>query len=200
MLYFIKHDEDNTERHCTDKIEDDNLHEYFGALGAYGEKILMVEIFKHNLRSKYLPKLFGLWHEFTVVRSTNWWWSFEKQSDAIYVQRSVEKATVRNRFKGKRRTGRVVYEGRDAEYGRIGDSIFHIFDWIYAKDEIHGGYHLTKSNCHYFASLLFEAIARQKDRALPTIPTIVPQPISQPESSIEDYIIAIIQTQSDEPT
>jgi hypothetical protein len=159
-----KESDKENDKYSTIEIEDSNLRSYFGDLGTKKEEIEKVEIFKNNLTG--FPIVAGAWHEFTVVESTSWFWSFEKQDYGICVQRSKDKLIVKDKFRGKDRKGSVKDEGRAAQLGRYGETIYDIFNWIYKNDFVIEGYHITKKNCHYFASLLFEAIARQEGRRL----------------------------------
>lgn len=147
------------------KISDEELMDYFKKVEGTEDQIIRVWIFKQNL-SAWLPKVFGAWHEFTVVESTNYFWSFEKDSKGICVQRAKTRVHVKDWYRGVERTGSVTPEGRDPQKGREGDTVNDIIWWIYKENYLKRGYHATKSNCHYFASLIFEAIARQKGRRL----------------------------------
>jgi hypothetical protein len=147
------------------EVSDNDLKSHFAKVEGTGEDIKQVWIYKHNL-SSLVPKWFGAWHEFTVVESKSWYWSFEKDSKGIRVQRGKTLKSVKEYYRGERRTGTVEPEGRPSQQGRKGDTIQDIFIWIYRKDYLNQSYHVTESNCHYFASLLFEAIARQKGRQL----------------------------------
>ena len=111
-------------------------------------------------------KWFGVWHEFAVVKTDRGYWSFEKGSEGIRVQRGGSEESVKGNYRGKRRTGTVEPEGRPNEQVNGGDTIRDIFHWIYDGNQLYWGYHATKRNCHVFAFMLFEAIARQKDRRL----------------------------------
>ena len=109
---------------------------------------------------------FGAWHEYTIVESTNWYWSFEKKADAIYVQRSKNEADVINKCVGEERNKPIWPEGRSNDNVQYEEKIYNIIEWIINRGEIGNTYHFTKRNCHYFASLLYEAIVRAKNRRL----------------------------------
>ena len=149
------------------EIKDHNLESYFDKVEGTGENIEKVEIFKIKLSllSSRIPVIAGAWHEFTVVKSENWYWSFEKNSKGIYVQQGKTAESVKDYCFGEKRT-KVNPEGRHSEEEHEGDTIQDIFIWIYSNDHLNQGYHATKSNCHHFASLVFEAIARQNGRQL----------------------------------
>ncbi len=162
-LYFTP-DAENPGSSPTE-VKNDNLKSHFAKVEGTGEDIKQVWIYKHNLFS-LVPKWCGAWHEFTVVESKSWYWSFEKDSKGICVQRGKTLKSVKEYYRGKERTGTVKPEGRPSQQGHKGDTIQYIFIWIYKEEYLKEGYHATKNNCQYFASLLFEAIARQEDRQL----------------------------------
>ncbi|KAI5154530.1 hypothetical protein ENBRE01_3405 [Enteropsectra breve] len=57
------------------------------------ETIIFSEILKYKL--SWLFGSMGHWHEYTLVETTNWHWSFEKNTEGIFVQRSKNKKYVR---------------------------------------------------------------------------------------------------------
>lgn len=160
-MIFIQYNDDT--RKIT-KINEQQLLDYFEGLGAQEEELLNANIWKHAL--EYLTGWFGDWHEFTVVESTNWYWSFEKQSNAIYVQRSKKLADVKYKIDGSDRKNTVKTEGRSTRDVGHNENIYNIMEWIINRRELHKTYHLTNSNCHFFASLLYEAVCRDCGRRL----------------------------------
>ena len=145
-------------------VEKEQLLKFFEELETKEEEIREAKIWKHPL--SYLPGIFGDWHEYTVVESTNWYWSFEKQMDGIYVQRSKNEADVKNQFYGKSRSARIWPEGRFNNSVMHGENVYNISQWIINRNALGRPYHVTRSNCHYFASLLYEAIVRDCGRRL----------------------------------
>jgi hypothetical protein len=173
-LYFTP-DADNPNPRL-EKVQNDNLMDYFAGVEGTGEDIQQVSIYKHSLGSLQslkegglqFPMMAGLWHEFIVVESNSGkYWSFEKDMLGIRVQRGgTEEPVVKEYYRGVRRTGTVRPEGRPSQGGHRGDRILDTFRWIFNVDQLLWGYHVTERNCHHFASMLFEAIARQKNRRL----------------------------------
>ena len=169
-MHFFKYDKSKKREiknlRYPDKIKNSDLLSYFERLKTKEEKIEKVEIFKNNL--EYFPiKTFGAWHEFTVVESTNWFWSFEKQNFGICVQRSKEYSIVKNKLIGEDRTGRVDDEGRAPQSVKNnGETIYNIVEWIHRNECVEGEYHWWNKNCQRFASALYEAISRQKGENL----------------------------------
>ncbi|CAJ0570895.1 unnamed protein product, partial [Mesorhabditis spiculigera] len=103
---------------------------------------------------------FGYWHEYTIVRSTNWYWSFEKNSTGIFVQRSKNLIDVHCYFAGEARK-EDRSEGRSSVVA-FHENILDVGKWIVNRGELSATYHYTERNCHHFASLLYEAITRTK--------------------------------------
>jgi len=145
-------------------LEKTQLLNYFKKLGTKKEEILKAKIWKHPL--SYLPGSLGDWHEYTVVESTNWYWSFEKQTDGIYVQRSKKEADVKNKLYGEDRSWRIGPEGRSNDNVEYEETIYNIIEWIINRKALDKTYHVLKSNCHFFASLVYQAIVRDSGRRL----------------------------------
>ncbi len=87
----------------------------------------------------------------------------------ICVQRSKKESNVKNKLKGENRTDRSMKKEGRAANGRYGETIYDIINWIYRRGEVNKGYHWQTSNCQIFASVLFEAIDRQKYRRLDNV-------------------------------
>ncbi|CAJ0570892.1 unnamed protein product, partial [Mesorhabditis spiculigera] len=137
------------------KLESEEIIDYFrDKLEADEEKIIFAEIRKYDLG--LVTAWFGHWHEYTLVETTNWFWTFEKNSKGIYVQRAKRNSDVRCWFAGvKRKKDRS--EGRSSAV-EFGENALDAAHWIINRGELDKTYHWTESNCHFFASLLYEAI------------------------------------------
>ncbi|EGT39903.1 hypothetical protein CAEBREN_22376 [Caenorhabditis brenneri] len=84
------------------QVSDDKLFVFFGKeLQAKEEIILSSEIRKYDLWWK--PEWVANLHEYTIVKTTNWWWSFEKMSEGIFMQRFKSEQQARCSFAGKPR-------------------------------------------------------------------------------------------------
>ena len=155
-MVFTDHLDDGTVKQVT--LNKEELSDYFKKLETNKEEIWKARIWKYHI----IPLLgyFGYWHEFTVVESTNWWWSFEKQMDALYVQRSRKPTDVKEYMGKKRRDKKVFPEGRFNDDIKYKETIYNIIEWIINNKELNNTYHGTQSNCHYFASEVYEAIVR----------------------------------------
>lgn len=145
-------------------ITEEELLRYFKNLGTKGEKISSVQIFQYGL-FPILEKV-GLWHEYVIIKSTNYYWSFEKDRTGLHVQRSSKEADVKEKHDENNQQLRVDPEARgriDVDYE---DTIYNGIQWIINREELDNTYHYWSSNCQIFASLFYEAIARRKNRRL----------------------------------
>ncbi|GMS87648.1 hypothetical protein PENTCL1PPCAC_9823, partial [Pristionchus entomophagus] len=164
-IIFVEYDcEQNS--HTTERWSGENVRQHAKALDLYSEHIEKAKIWKYPLKREFLA-LFGAWHEFTLVESTNWYWTFEKYMDGLYVQRARHIDYVKNLHVGDKRS---VYdirgEGRESNAITFGESIGNVISWIDANNELGNKYNLAQSNCHYFASRVYEAITRTAGKRL----------------------------------
>ncbi|KAE9546932.1 hypothetical protein FO519_009856, partial [Halicephalobus sp. NKZ332] len=115
-------------------LNEEKLLNDFEKLKANEEEILKAKIWKYPLWK--LQVIFGgLWHEYTVVKSTNWYWSFEKQMDGIYVQRSREITDVKDKLNGKDRSALIRPEGRSNDDINYKENIYNVIEWIINNGE-----------------------------------------------------------------
>lgn len=148
-------------------MKEEELLDYFGRLGTNEEEILNAQIFQYGLLELFNQA--GIWHEYVVVESTNWYWSFEKQRNAIYVQRSKEKTDVKYKCDRKERVSNrdnIAPEARGHKVVNYNEKIYNIFQWIINRKELNKSYHFWSSNCQTFASVLHGAIVRRSSRRL----------------------------------
>ena len=69
------------------RISDDELRSKMSDLVSGHEEILNVRAFKCKLSSEQLTQLI-FYHAFVVYETDEWWWSVEKNSEGITIQRS----------------------------------------------------------------------------------------------------------------
>ena len=161
-LVFVQY---NDEEVLKTTVNPEDLLDHFQNLDVDDERILKAWIWKHALPG--WPGCFGDWHEYIVVESDKgFFWSFEKRVDAIHVQRSRSESDVKFRLNGRARSSRIKAEGRSDDAIGYGDSIYDVIEWIQNRDALHDTFNLRTSNCHFFPSMLYEAIVRDKGRRL----------------------------------
>lgn len=78
---------DNRDRGHIYLIDHNVLVQTMGLLIDYSANILNIWVFKNPLSDWQRTQLF-LNHQFVVIETTNWWWSIEKNSEVILIQRS----------------------------------------------------------------------------------------------------------------
>ena len=94
-------------------------------------------------------------HSFIVFRTTRWYWSFEKNSNRVAIQRGLHLDDVTREYRGsaRKKVETLVqikhYEGT----GTIND----VIKMIHRKNELSKPYAVDKkSNCHNFSQLVFD--------------------------------------------
>lgn len=137
------------------QIKSNNLRNYFERIGTKNEKILHIDVFKTRLGnlSDSDSSIDPFWHEFIIIKSTNYFWSFEKHNFGICVQCSRHISDVKDKFKGERRKNKVkgheLYLTVSSEY-----TVFDVFNWIYTNNCLNSGYNVATNNCKNFVSKL----------------------------------------------
>jgi len=155
-LYFDPEASDeNGEKY--DNIKDKDLMNTLKNLVQYDEKINKVNAFWVPL-NEYLPNVNILGHLFIVFETDHYFWSIEKQTDGITIQRSTELSAVRDRYRRlPRRKGiKTIMHDR----GRF--TVHKLIEGLYDRKELRRPYHWFKSNCQHFANAVFDQIAKEK--------------------------------------
>ena len=67
------------------------------------EKILKIFVYDCPLTSYQITKII-LKHTFIVLETIEWWWSLEKNTEGITLQRDKKLSAVRDRYRQKERT------------------------------------------------------------------------------------------------
>ena len=100
QLYFdYNADGPGTGNYYTDPELKMKLKDYIGE----NEVIVRVSYFKHPLYGIQLSSVF-LHHAFVVFKTEHWWWSIEKNSEGITIQRAKKIKNVRDKYRQERRT------------------------------------------------------------------------------------------------
>ena len=99
-------------------------------------------------------------HQFVVIKTMNWWWSIEKNSEVILIQRSKH-------FKGyggvldyannnKRKTP-LLRVSSDVGQKTMKDLI----EFLHEEDELNKAYFWNVNNCKHFAKKIYDEFAKR---------------------------------------
>lgn len=150
-VYFDPHcDSDGTRVY---KISDEELNSALAQYVNPFEEILAVWLFKCKMYDWQLSSFF-LHHAFIVVQTHGYFWSLEKTSSDITIQRSRYIECVRD--KCKRQNRRKVHQ---VDAGRSRVRMMEIVRLMCENHELKRRYHGFKENCQDFAYRIFNEIA-----------------------------------------
>lgn len=87
-----------------------------------------------------------------VFETDKWWWSIEKNSEGITIQRSKKKDFVKDHYRRKKRPSSCTLMQEDeCKY-----DLMELVGWLYQSDQLNKKYNVTTSNCKHFAKELFD--------------------------------------------
>ncbi|KZS11478.1 Uncharacterized protein APZ42_024283 [Daphnia magna] len=124
------------------------------------EKIQNASVYSNPLPSKQLTNG-KLYHVFIVVEILNWWWSIEKNTQHITIQRSQKLESVRDMYQRKKRTtGLTPWKGIRKIKTTQGDNITikQLINYMWRRDCLSGDHYVLAANSQKFADLLFKRI------------------------------------------
>lgn len=110
-------------------IEDDKLLEKLGTLVDSEEEILKIYAYKQPILFFQLTK-FTMYHMFIVFETRQWWWSIEKNSKGITIQRSKYPSAVQSKYRQTDRGSRISLVKEDK--GR--KSVEELIRWLYIEN------------------------------------------------------------------
>ncbi len=118
------------------------------------EEIELVQLYADALAPGGIR--FGVFsHSFVIVYTRAWYWSFEKNAQGVFVERSKYLWRVRDDFKHRARSGHVGHLKTENSYGK---TINDVIKLIYSKNLLSDRYHTFDNNCHFFSCTLFKFI------------------------------------------
>lgn len=91
-------------------------------------------------------------HQFVVIDSSSWWWSIERDSEKILLQRSKFPYVVRNYNEGFLRKFPVV----EIKRGDCKGTMKNLIEFLHCKGELKTEYDLVLNNCKIFANNVFD--------------------------------------------
>jgi len=126
------------------------------------EKITDVYVYDHPLHAIQVTKIL-MKHTYVVLETDAWWWSIEKNSEGITIQRSKELADVRDKYRQKgRTTGIRGITKAISDSARSGVKLSALVEWLWKQDVLNDKYHWDTSNCQHFAKKLFNWVSASK--------------------------------------
>lgn len=138
----------------SDVCDDKQLMDTFNSLVDTEENIEIIHAYKHKLSEMQLTS-FLIYHLFIVVKTANWWWSIEKNSEGISIQRSKNQFAVTRLIRQENRISSITLVKESTGRRSVGDLI----RWLKKENEFHKRYHFLFSNCQTFAKRVFNYVA-----------------------------------------
>lgn len=120
------------------------------------ETIENIVIYKHPLKY-WQPQLTEsiINHQFVVIKTTQRWWSIEKNNEGITIQNSSNREFVKDSFKKNKRPGDIT-ELRSAN-GR--GTMFELVSYLCNDTELLKPYTWRTYNCQHFADEIYKKFA-----------------------------------------
>ncbi|XP_045176438.2 uncharacterized protein LOC123536976 [Mercenaria mercenaria] len=138
------------------EIEDEQLVEKMSQLVDAAEMIQSVQAYKGPLGWFQLTKAV-FYHEFIVFTTKNYYWSIEKHSDCITIQRAKLRCNVEQRFRHNPRF--EGFSGITLMKSAAGTkSIKQLIDWLYINRELYKHYTFFEWNCQCFAERVYNYV------------------------------------------
>lgn len=138
------------------EIEKEELIDKLQTLLDVNENVENIWAYKHALFSWQISETL-LYHMLILFETKDWWWSIEKNSQGITIQRSKVKGAVLYSYRGASR-----HELTEMKTDKGKRSMKELIEWLYQKDELNKRYHVLNSNCQHFATAVFDYVATSK--------------------------------------
>jgi hypothetical protein len=141
-----------------EEIFNDELEARFAELIDGKEEILKIWTCKCSLFPWQLTQEYNLYHAFIVFETKNWFWSIEKNSAGIVIQRSKKKESVKCHLGPCSRPEPI--EESDEDTGRF--KVEDLIAWLYKEKELNKKYNVKTANCQHFAERIWEEFSRNR--------------------------------------
>ena len=128
------------------------------------EEIQYIGSYRCPLVENIEENLFA-YHQFLVIKTTNWYWSIGKDSEKILLQRSKAKDCVEKFKEGQARYTPVTMIDENEGKGSMRDLIKFI-----CENELDKTYYLLGDNCQRFAERLFNQFKKPSQAREAQIP------------------------------
>ncbi|KZS11475.1 Uncharacterized protein APZ42_024279 [Daphnia magna] len=158
QLYFDpRADESDTGGYS---ITDQELRQKLSNLIDANEKIQNASIYSNPL-FKWQPITGWCRHEIAIIETKDWWWSFEKNTKCITIQRSKKLESVRDMYQRKKRTTGFgpftkIMKNETTKGGNI--TINELINYFWRTDILNKDYNVVNANCQDFAAMVFNRI------------------------------------------
>ncbi|KZS02618.1 uncharacterized protein LOC123472545 [Daphnia magna] len=141
-------------------ITDEELRQKLANLIDTEERIQKASVYSNPLSSLQATNAL-LYHAFIVIETNDWWWSIEKNTEGITIQRSKNLKSVRDMYQRKKRTTgwtslTSIRNNKTAQGGNT--TISELINYVWRKDCVTNVYHVLSANCQGFAALVFDRI------------------------------------------
>uniref|UniRef100_A0A7M5XNX6 Uncharacterized protein n=1 Tax=Clytia hemisphaerica TaxID=252671 RepID=A0A7M5XNX6_9CNID len=162
-LYFDPDASDKSENRTGHYITHDSLRTKLKQLVGGDEKINYVYIYKTPLFKKQLTHAI-LYHAYVVMETDTHFWSLEKNSKELILQRSETLEHVRDYCQGKKRN-LLVSQSEPIlwKYKEKRTSLLQLFGYLWWKDDLNRAYNWLASNCQKFATRIFDYFSEPND-------------------------------------
>ena len=152
LYFYPEADVEHSEKHHFNESEILKLMEKFID---EEEKILKVTVYKHRLCCCQCTQ-FILNHQFVVLETNKqWWWSIEKNSKCIVIQRSQHLEYVKDKL--ERNDRRTPIRLIKTATGRR--TMMDLIKFLANEKELQRVYHYRIANCKTFARKVYDEVA-----------------------------------------
>ena len=152
MLYFDP--EADSLRKDDYYIRNEELTYKLNYLCDINEEILKISIYKNPLNSIQLTN-YIIYHAFVVFQTKCYWWSIEKNTEGITIQRSLFSKNVIQKYRQKERTSNILNKVSLIIQAKGKGRVKDLIDLIYHKDLLFKDYSVIDNNCKNFAETIF---------------------------------------------
>jgi hypothetical protein len=123
---------------------------------SFGQGIIKIWQKKGKLSAGQVTQLI-LNHQFIVLETGSWWWSIEKDSEGILIQRSIQLEDVEEKFITEPRAPPIL-DLKSAK-GRPGSGMNDVVNYVYNNNELSKTYNVVLENCKHFATRIFNGFS-----------------------------------------
>ena len=156
VLFFNPEAEKSKTKSSAYSISADELRTKLASIVDAGEKIKEVTAYKEKILRWPFTDIF-YYHMFVIFKTARWFWSIEKLTMGITIQRSKFLNGVRGHRRFRRRSGIQCVE-KDAGNASVGDLI----NWLWQEDELNNNYVFISSDCRHFGEKVYDYLSSYK--------------------------------------